>query len=675
MIILDVETFRYDLLVGIKTYGKSEYKFYWNSEAKEALQKISDDKTPVITYNGEHYDLPLLWNYFFNKRNTQDFFALSKLIVEKGFELLLPKDFFNSIDLLASLQTRQSLKLIEAILGWEIRETTISFDYEFKLTEEERREVEHYNIQDLDASEALYDKLSTYFNLRKHLSNYLGIEHDYTIPLPTLMGMGLGAHRAMHEPVEVSPLVKNIPIRYDVKEKMIAHMEKKQPDFSYTFDIGGYSYTVGDGGIHSNIKCVNADNVYHVDVKGYYTLLQIIFDLFSRNIPLEGKRKLVKMYFERLKLKGSDLSNMTKVLRKILEDKYPEVIEFLEYVLERDDLTADSLKLGILATWGATRNYHHILYDFGVGHLITLYGQIFIVYLIQLCTDNNVKVLNANTDGLIVTGALEDIKHVVTVWQDYGGFDVEVEKYKRFIAKDVNNYIMGNSVEKLKVKGRDFTALRNWLFTNIVLVPQTPIISKIQAELLFNLDIDDPEEYVRKRLHDFEAKDFMFIANHTMRFSGMTFLETGEKMQRTNRVYASRSGGTVYKYRGSLGKYKLIPIEPFYIVKANNRKTRVTGYVMEHELERFNSIEDPERKKEFVWELSKTADGVEVDHRISELQYKYPGLPLVKMCNEDMGKVNKDDLDIDYDFYVNEIMRRYTAYFFENAQYDYEEIE
>ena len=666
-VILDVETFRYDLLVGIKDLRDDSYEFYWNNDIKKALETLKEENRPIITYNGEHYDLPLLYNYFFNPTNKATFFELSKFIVEDQLELYIPKDFFYSIDLMAALQTRQSLKLIEAILGWEIRETTIDFNYEFKLSEDQRREVEHYNIQDLDASHALYDKLQTYFNLRIKLAEYLGMKHDYRIPLPTMMGIGLEAHREKHNPIPIDPRVYNLPIKHEVKEVMIKHMEGKKAGLSYDFEINGVSYTVGDGGIHSNLYKIDETDVWHVDVKGYYTLIQILFDLFSRNIPKHGIEKVVKMYFERLKLRGSDFSNMPDILYNKIKKEYPKVLNYIfNEEIEQDKLTADSLKLGILSIWGAMRNYHHILHDHDAGFLVTLYGQIFIIYLIELLSDDRVQILNANTDGLIVKGDVDFIREKVKQWQGETGFDVEVVKYKRFVAKDINNYIMGNSLEDLTVKGRNFTALRDWLFTNIVLVPQTAIISKLLSELLFNGEKHiDPEQYVRDRIDKFEPQDYMFIANHTMRYQGMFMAETGERMQRTNRVYAHKNGGTVYKFRGDFEKYKMIPVSK--VVEYNDikldiiRKKTIKGYVRDSNLEQFNEAVGLD-KEEFLESLPKTSDDKDLMFRYGDNQYKYPGLPLVKMCNDEVSTYNLKDMDVDFDYYVNEIMKLYVTY-------------
>lgn len=680
-VILDIETFRYDLLMGIKDMATGKYHFYWNSDIKPALDKIIKEDRYVITYNGEHYDLPLLYNYFYNSRNQASFFELSKFIVEDNLQLSYPKTFVKSIDLMASLSSFQSLKLVEAILGWEIRETSISFDYEFKLTNDQRKEIEHYNIQDLDTSEALYNKMQNYFNLRVNLAEYLGIEHDYRIPLPTLMGLGLGAHRQVHEPVKIDPRLEEVPIISDVKQVLLDHMKGRRPGLSYTFEIKGVSYTVGDGGIHSNIDPIDRDDVYHVDVKGYYTLIQLLFNLFSRNIPIEGIEKVVHMYFERLKLSGSNFDNMSKILYdKILED-YPRVHDYIfNETVELNYTTANSLKIGILSIWGAMRNFHHILYDFDVGFLVTLYGQFYIIYLIQLLAYNGIEIVNANTDGLIVTGDIETITEHVNYWQNYTGFDVEVNKYKRFVAKDVNNYIMGNSLDKLTTKGRDFTGLRDWMFSNVIVIPQTPVMAKILSEILFKkIDKDKIRSYVESRIKDFEPMDYMFIANHTLKFSGMFFLETGELLQRTNRVYAHVNGGTVYKFKGDFIKHDLIYVEEkiHYLASKDGkdvtRYKTVKGYIKESRVTEFNDkvkelkemafMNDVKDLEKLLDNPSITSDGKTILHMYGDNQYKYPGLPLVKTFNDDISTANIKDMNIDYEYYINEIIKKYNAYY------------
>jgi|GEM_PF-2670971 len=569
IVVLDIEVFQFDLLLGLFYPETNQYKRYWNNDIKQPLEYLHKSRIEVVNFNGDHYDLPLLYNFFFNPRNVVSWYQLSKYIIEDHFELKYPR-FWNSIDLLFNIQEKIGLKVIEAIMGWEIRETTIDFDYEFKLTESQRREVEFYNKQDLLASWEFYKKMEYHFNCRKELCNYLGIKHDYTVPLPTLVGMGLGAHRVDNkQPFVISEKCINIPIKSDIKAIMLAQLNKPVYNFSIDFTIGNKEYTIANGGLHSKQKCWSGYDVFHVDVKGYYSLLMMNFNLFSRNLPKEGIEKYIEMYYKRL-----------------------------EYKKTRPIFT-DSLKLGLLAIWGATRNRFHILYDPYVGALIPLYGELFLIWLIELFAENGIDIINANTDGLIVSGDENMIRRLVKQWEEYGNFSVEIVKYRRFIQKDVNNYIIGNSVETLKVKGRDFTAIKgDWLFTNIVLVPQVPVVSKLLSYLLFQNEEDefDPEDYVRNHVRDYEVADYMFIIRHTMKFQRMQYIETGEKIQRSNRVYASKTGYSIEKIK-------------------------------------------------------------------DESSYKYPGLPPCKTCNQALSKVKKDDLDIDYDWYVNEIMRKYVTYY------------
>lgn len=667
---LDIEVWKFDILVGVKYLDTQQYEFKWGKEALELLTRIREKNMQVISFNGNHYDLPILYNYYFNPKNQASFFELSKYIVEDHIPIYMPNDFFNSIDLfeLLSQVSKVGLKVIEAILGWEIRETTIDFRYEYKLTEEQKREAEHYNKQDLDAAEELYKHLLPYIQLRIRLAEFLNIPHNYSVPLPTMMGAGLGAHRQLHPRIPLHPSVYTIPIKHEVKDIMIKHMEGNKPGLNYTFEMGGVSYTVGDGGIHSNRDNVVANNVFHVDVKGYYTLLQLLFDLFSRNIPKEGIETILFMYFRRLKMKNSDFSDMPKVLKDKIHNDYPKVYEYVFFGHEEEDkVTAGALKIGVLSIWGAMRNWAHILFDPDVGFLVTLYGQLFLLALIEKFAGNGIDILNANTDGLIVQGDEELIRKLTKEWQEYG-FDVEINKYKRFVAKDVNNYILGNKFDKLTFKGRNFSALRPWLISNMITVPQTPVIGKILSELLFygEEELGDPEEYVRKRIKsdDFKPMDFMFIINHTYKYSGMAYVETSEELQKVNRVYASKNGSTVYKYKGEFGKQNYISVS-----MPNKSKSvlisELNKEIYEDLMQLYNSepiLKTRNQLYQLIETETVTADGKKLNYKIAEYQYKYPGLPLVKMCNQDMNTVTFKGLDIDYDYYIEQILSLFVTY-------------
>ena len=80
--------------------------------------------------------------------------------------------YFDQYDLMDDCQIGQSLKSIEAHLGMDIRETTVSFNIDRPLTEEERVEVEYYCDHDVDATDKLDDLRQVY------LSNKLALGRE-----------------------------------------------------------------------------------------------------------------------------------------------------------------------------------------------------------------------------------------------------------------------------------------------------------------------------------------------------------------------------------------------------------------------------------------------------------------------------------------------------------------
>ena len=109
--------------------------------------------------------------------------------------------FFNQYDLMDDCQMGLSLKAIEAHLGMDIRETTIPFNIDRPLTEDEKREVEFYCRHDVDATDRLDDLRQGYLQSKIAVGGMVGIPPEKALYMTNakLTAEFLGAEAKEHD--------------------------------------------------------------------------------------------------------------------------------------------------------------------------------------------------------------------------------------------------------------------------------------------------------------------------------------------------------------------------------------------------------------------------------------------------------------------------------------------
>ena len=172
MLFYDFEVFKYDWLVVVIDTDKRKYHVVVNDV--DALQElyIANKKEIWVGYNSHHYD-----QYIFkailcglNPKKLNDF------IIEQGrggweFSNLMHKIRFNNYDVMAGVD--KGLKALEGFMGNDIRESSVPFNIDRKLTPEEIEATIFYCTHDVEQTievfmermndfEAQFDLLKAY---------------------------------------------------------------------------------------------------------------------------------------------------------------------------------------------------------------------------------------------------------------------------------------------------------------------------------------------------------------------------------------------------------------------------------------------------------------------------------------------------------------------------------
>lgn len=217
-------------------------------------------------------------------------------------------------------------------------------------------------------------------------------------------------------------------------------------------NINGTIIKIGLGGCHGAIQNYRGDNLLHLDYRSQYPSIILQYKELFRNIidvdlyesiynlrNFEVKPELKALYKEQ-KLEG-----LSEVKRQEIDEQIKELSK-----LEK------GLKLILNSAYGLINSNFELPISCKVlGRFICLKGQSMLINLAEKLVNlsNEIKLINVNTDGLIVKAILEEIIHIVEKDKD-GYFVLGVDKIKFLHQEDVNSYIKVLDNGKVSRKGR-----------------------------------------------------------------------------------------------------------------------------------------------------------------------------------------------------------------------------
>jgi len=512
VIVYDFEVYRYDTLLGVRIDGG--YFQTWNyAKMKQFYQEHRNDIW--IGHNNTEYDNIILQTVLKNKNP----FEVSQDIVKK-----LKKYYLNLKLYYYDLMQYHpgSLKVIEAALGKDICETEVPFDIDRPLTNEERFKVETYNRHDLDQTFLDLNLSKSEFNLN------IDLIKEFNLPLDALnYSQARTAEAALGVRKDETLIDKPVkPILYPqmkIKNQEVIDYylsEGFRTPNKPAFTICGLLHQMGAGGIHAGRKKCHYEWAYYFDVSGYYNLVMINYDLFSRAMSEESKERYKFMYHEQLRLKKID-----PIKRAIY-------------------------KTILLAVFGAQMNEHSAFYDPWVGPLVPIVGQLFLVDLLEKL-EGKVELVQSNTDGIIAVpleGVTEkELFDIVNEWQARTGFVLKMDKITDIWQRDVNNYMYRDANGKIHTVGEAVKYYECWenpLEKNSFNSKEPIIIHYCIVDYFMNGV--KPEQTIVK--YSKNLRMFQWICK-LQKYDYLTFEKDGEvtRLQKVNRCFASRESGMIYK--------------------------------------------------------------------------------------------------------------------------------
>lgn len=454
----DFEVFAYDwLVVIVNLEEKSETVIVNDKEKLEAYYEAHKNEI-WVGYNNNHYDQYIFKAILcdFDPKEVNDF-IIGQDKPGWQFSSMFRKITMYNYD--AMFRSDRGLKALEGFMGNNIKETSVPFDIDRKLTADELSETIKYCRHDVEQTMEVFfarkDKFDAQMGLIKMFRLPLS---DISRTLTQLSAKVLEAQRpreSRHDEFNISfPDTLRIE-KYKEVVDWYKNADNRDYSKSLTIKVAGVETQFGWGGIHSAVpKYVGEGYFINMDVTSLYPSLMIRYNLHSRNI--KDPQKYVDMYHTRVKFKA---------------EKNPLQI---------------ALKEPLNGSYGAMKDKNNPLYDPLMANNICVHGQLLLLDLMEKL-EPYADIIQSNTDGILIkmpngirfseSEWYNIIDDVVYEWEERTGLTMEFDEYQKVFQKDVNNYVAVSPDGKYKSKG-SYVKKQNSLDYDL------PIVNKAMIEYM-----------------------------------------------------------------------------------------------------------------------------------------------------------------------------------------------
>ena len=559
--IFDCEVFEFDWLFVFKHHATGEYTIIHNDN--DAIWQFLKEQPLLCGFNNKYYDNFIL-KAVAADCTPQEIKALNDFIIggNSGWQYPSIKNnpmYVSAFDIRDDMYDGLSLKACEGHMGMSVVESSVPFDIDRALTDEELEETIFYCKHDVDATEELVKLRQSYLQTKINLGRRVGISDETALSCTNakLTALMLNARRKewndgrnyVYPPrLDVSIIPQEILDFFDTIHDMTIPDEELFKT-SLTYKFGEFPCRYAWGGVHGSVKGYHGKStktrvIQNRDVSSLYPSLLELFNYLSRNVP--------------------DPSVFFNIRKERIQAKH-----------EGNDQLAKDLKLPLNTVSGAQENRYNDLYDPLKTRSMRISGQLFLtmllVQLLQRC--KSIELLNFNTDGLMYAVDVDElpvVDEVCAVWEQTTGFELELDEIDEVWIKDVNNLILRKINGKVKSVGSyvsyGATSKGAWQINNSMVIVKKALID------YFTKNIPVRETVMGST----DIMDFQIIAKAGHTFDGVV-QKIGDReisCQRVNRVYAvdpftmSEWPGTLYAVKGE--SYKKIGNIPEHCIVDND---------------------------------------------------------------------------------------------------------
>ena len=523
----DTEVFAHDFIVVFKDKETGEHTVFHNDNI--GVRNFISDDAIYCGFNSKNYDQYII-KAICAGYAPEEVKQVNDWIIGGGQGWQCPHldgvfIRFNNVDIMDDMQMGLSLKAIEGHLGMSIEETEVDFNLDRPLTSDEIALTIKYCKHDVDATEKVTDIRKNYLDNKIYLGGLKNIEPTKALAMTNakLTAAYLDARREIEfndEREYVYP--ENLHREYIPKEVFDFFdrlYDKSVPDeelfkSKLNITVGECPVTLGFGGIHGAIPFhqeeeINGRLIRNYDVASYYPHLMVYYGYTSRNIP--NPQIYADMLETRMRAKKSG-----------------------------DKATANALKLVANTTYGAMLNKYNDLYDPLMGRSVCITGQLFLLELSQhlIAECSTLRIVQLNTDGIMVSFDESEYDKVLAItkeWEQRTRFELEEDRIKRIVQKDVNNYVEIPYEGEPKIKGgylvRGIAPAGAFNVNNNAKIVAKAIVEYFTKDTEVEITIGECTD----------ISQFQLIAKAGSKYKEAYHLVDGkqEPVQKVNRVYAT----------------------------------------------------------------------------------------------------------------------------------------
>ena len=475
-------------------------------------------------YNSNYYDQFILRGIMcgFNPKKVNDWIIVKQ---KSGWQF---SSMFYKIPLLSYdvMFGTNSLKQLEGYMGNAIKETSVPFDIDRKLTDSEIKETVEYCKSDVKNTIEIFMRTLNDFNAILNLIKTFKLPLKYISKTKAqLSAIILGCQRKDWNDEFDITIVPTLRIG---KYGKILEWFKNYNDYSASLEceVAGVKHQFGIGGVHGALEQYHSKGlIIHVDVTSYYPSLMIKYGLLTRNCSHPEKFK--DIYDTRVELK--------KAGKKKEQAPY---------------------KIVLNGTYGISKDKMSLAYDPRQANNVCINGQLLLVDLIdKLEAIEGFELIQSNTDGLIIKIPDTD-KHfnqlddICFEWEQRTGMGLGFDFIDEIWQKDVNNYIFRDVDGKLERKGGYVKELSD-LDNNLPIV-NTAIVNYVTKGI-------SPETTI---LFCDDLKQFQMICKISSKYKCL--IHNGKPLtEKCVRVFASKNNdGGLYKLHQNKTKPDKFPSTP-----------------------------------------------------------------------------------------------------------------
>ena len=501
-------------------------------------------------YNNHHYD-DVIINYIIDYSSKlaslpywkicQSLFNLSTTIVEDedGSREKLKRwkyaHYFESMDLLTmqfSQKLRVGLKTMQVTMHYK---NVYEYDGDFDqpLPVDKIDEMIAYNINDVESTTELLNRLKEQIELRLFIEQEHGIDclsMDSVKMAETFLleeyskrsGIPKNVIKEMRSPMDYIPLKDVILpfIKYknpklqdvleDMKKQIVYSKERK--GYEKKFVLSNVVYSVGVGGIHSIhtpkiFHPKDDEHIGHADVTSMYPSLLIKYKWGPRHLGKLFCDIFEDIYYERIEAKrtGQKIKNL-----------------FLKIVLN-----SPTGKMQQEVSW---------MYDPFNVFKIRINGQLILLMLVDRLLELGCEIIQVNTDGVVYrakNNLREGIERAISEVEQITQLGFEVDEYEAFYQYAINDYfgvLKGGEIEE---KGMFITKTKLGKGLAPVVIPKA-----VMNYFVHKIPVTETIE------KDKDIRDFLMSQAVDKKFK---VIHGDKPVQRINRFYASTNGEYLYK--------------------------------------------------------------------------------------------------------------------------------